>query len=131
MKKQKNTVQIITYGTLMTGECNHRFCQNAVSIKPCIVTGTLYDTGYGFPAYMPYGTTQIKAELMEIPLEDWAAVDRLEGYPRMYDRQLCHARLEEDDSEIIAWIYIMNDLPKQAKIIVCGDWKKHRQEKEK
>jgi len=44
----------------------------------------------------------------------------------MYDRQLCHARLEEDDSEIIAWIYIMNDLPKQAKIIVSGDWKAHR-----
>ena len=126
MKKQNATVQIITYGTLMTGERNHRFCRNAVSIKPCIVTGTLYDTGYGFPAYMPYGTTQIKAELMEIPLEDWAAVDRLEGYPQMYDRQLCHARMEEDGSEIVAWIYIMNNLPKQAKIIVSGDWKAHR-----
>lgn len=80
-QKKANTVQIIAYGTLMTGERNHCFCRNAVSIRPCVVTGTLYDTGYGFPAYMPDGSTQIKAELMEIPMEDWVAVDRLEGYP--------------------------------------------------
>ena len=82
-QKKANTVQIIAYGTLMTGERNHCFCRNAVSIRPCVVTGTLYDTGYGFPAYMPAGSTQVKAELMEIPMEDWAAVDRLEGYPRL------------------------------------------------
>ena len=91
-QKKTNTVQIITYGTLMTGERNHYFCRNAVSIRPCVVTGTLYDTGYGFPAYMPDGSTQINAELMEIPMEDWGAVDRLEGYPRLYDRSFAVSR---------------------------------------
>ena len=70
-QKKANTVQIIAYGTLMTGERNHCFCRNAVSIRPCVVTGTLYDTGYGFPAYQPTGTTQINAELMEIPMRIW------------------------------------------------------------
>ena len=46
-QKKENTVQRIAYGTLMTGERNHCFCRNAVSIRPCVVTGTLYDTGYG------------------------------------------------------------------------------------
>lgn len=100
-QKKANTVQIIAYGTLMTGERNHCFCRNAVSIRPCVVTGTLYDTGYGFPAYMLAGSTQIKAELMEIPMEDWVAMDRLEGYPRLYDRQLCRVRLLDDGSETV------------------------------
>jgi len=133
MDKIKNakTVQVICYGTLMTGECNHGFCQNAISIEPCIVTGTLYDTGWGFPAFVLGGTTQLKAELIEIPIEDWPAMDRLEGYPRLYDRQLCHARLAADGREVVAWIYIMNNLPATAKIIVCGDWKQYRKEHER
>ena len=74
-----NTVKLIVYGTLMSGERNHGFCRNAVSITPCTVTGTLYDTGYGFPAFLPEGDSVVKAELIEIPFEDWEAVDRLEG----------------------------------------------------
>ena len=124
-QKKANTVQIIAYGTLMTGKRNHYFCRNAVSIRPCVVMGTLYDTGYGFPAYMPDGSTQINAELMEIPMEDWAAVDRLEGYPRLYDRQLCRARLLDDASETVAWIYVMNNLLRQVKIIAGSNWKAH------
>ena len=56
-----NTVKLIVYGTLMSGERNHRFCRNAVSINPCTITGTLYDTGYGFPAFVPEGDSVVKA----------------------------------------------------------------------
>ena len=66
-----NTVKLIVYGTLMSGERNHRFCRNAISITPCTITGTLYDTGYGFPAFVPDGDGEVKAELIEIPIEDW------------------------------------------------------------
>lgn len=74
-----NTVQIIAYGTLMTGECNHRYCRNAVSIQPCTIKGTIYDTGWHFPAFRPEGDNTVHAELIEIPIADWPAVDRLEG----------------------------------------------------
>lgn len=117
-----NTVQIITYGTLMTGERNHRYCRNAVGIRPCTITGTLYDTGWGFPAFVPGGTGTVKAELVEIPRADWPAMDRLEGYPRLYDRKLIPATLE-DGSTVTAWVYVMNNLPQQAEIIAGGDWK--------
>ena len=120
-----NTVKLIVYGTLMSGERNHHFCRNAVSITPCIVTGTLYDTGYGFPAFVPEGNTIVKAELIEIPLADWADVDRLEGYPRLYDRQLLQATLD-DGGEATGWVYIMTELPEQAKVIESGDWKEYR-----
>ena len=116
------TVILITYGTLMTGERNHRLCKNAVSIRPCTIKGTLYDTGYGFPAFVPKGDNEVKAELIEIPLADWSAVDQLEGYPRFYDRRLYRATLE-DGGKTKAWIYIMNELPPRAQVIPGGDWK--------
>ena len=120
-----NTVKLIVYGTLMSGERNHRFCRNAINITPCTVTGTLYDTGYGFPAFVPEGDGVVKAELIEIPLADWADVDRLEGYPRLYDRQLLQAMLT-DGGEATGWVYIMTELPEEAKVIESGNWKEYR-----
>ena len=120
-----NTVKLIVYGTLMSGERNHRFCRNAISITPCTVTGTLYDTGYGFPAFALEGDGEVKAELIEIPLADWADIDRLEGYPRLYDRQLLQATLA-DGGEATGWVYIMTELPDYAKVIESGDWKEYR-----
>ena len=117
-----NTVQIIAYGTLMTGESNHRYCRNAVSIQPCTIKGTIYDTGWHFPAFRPEGDTTVHAELIEIPIADWPAMDRLEGYPRLYDRMLVPATLE-DGSTVEAWVYVMNTIPAQAKVIPSGDWK--------
>ena len=119
------TVKLIVYGTLLSGERNHYFCRNAVSITPCAVTGTLYDTGCGFPAFQPEGDGVVKAELIELPLADWAAVDRLEGYPRLYDRQLLQATLA-DGGEATGWVYIMTELPEQAKVIESGNWKEYR-----
>ena len=117
-----DTIRIIAYGTLMTGERNHRFCRNALSIRPCTIRGVLYDTGWGFPAFEPGETGTVRAELIEIPAADRPAMDRLEGYPELYDRRLIPAALA-DGNTVTAWIYVMNDLPKQAKIIPGGDWK--------
>ena len=119
------TVKLIVYGTLMSGERNHRFCRNAVNITPCTVTGTLYDTGYGFPAFVPEGENMVAAELIEIPFEDWEAVDRLEGYPRLYDRLMFPAKLA-DGTDTTGWVYVMHNLPEMAQVIVSGSWKEYR-----
>ena len=119
------TVKLIVYGTLMSGERNHRFCRNAVNITPCTVTGTLYDTGYGFPAFVPEGENMVAAELIEIPFEDWEAVDRLEGYPRLYDRLMFSAKFT-DGTDTTGWVYVMHNLPEMAKVIKNGDWKEYR-----
>ena len=119
------TVKLIVYGTLMSGERNHGFCRNAVSITPCTITGTLYDTGYGFPAFVPEGENTVAAELIEIPFEDWEAVDRLEGYPRLYDRLMLPAKLA-DGTDTSGWVYVMHNLPEMAQIIESGSWKEYR-----
>ena len=123
------TVKLIVYGTLLSGECNHHFCRNAVNITPCTVTGSIYDTGYGYPAFLPEGKNVIKAELIEIPLKDWEAVDHLEEYPEVYDRQIFPAKLS-DGTEVSGWIYIMNTLPDMAEVIESGDWKEYRRRKQ-
>ena len=97
----------------------------SVKITPCTVIGTLYDTGYGFPAFVPEDENTVAAELIEIPFEDWEAVDRLEGYPRLYDRQLFTCTLPDGTTDT-GWIYIMNNLPPMATVIKRGDWKEHR-----
>ena len=119
------TVKLIVYGTLLSGERNHHFCRNAVKITRCTVIGTLYDTGCGFPAFQMEGNTTVKAELIEIPITDWTAVDRLEGYPRLYDRQLFKCTLSDGTTDA-GLIYIMNNLPPMAKVIKSGDWKGYR-----
>ncbi len=119
------TVKLIVYGTLMSGERNHGFCRNAVSINPCTITGTLYDTGYGFPAFVPEGENAVAAELIEIPFEDWEAVDRLEGYPRLYDRLMFPAKLA-DGTDTTGWVYVMHNLPEMAQVIESGSWKEYR-----
>ena len=119
------TVKLIVYGTLMSGERNHGFCRNAVSITPCTVTGTLYDAGYGFPAFVPEGENTVAAELIEIPFEDWEAVDRLEGYPRLYDRLMFPAKLA-DGTDTTGWVYVMHNLPEMAQVIESDSWKEYR-----
>jgi len=119
------TVKIVVYGTLMTGECNHGYCRNACKIRECSIFGTLYDTGYGYPAFSLNGSTRIQAELIEIPGEDFPAVDDLEGYPNLYTRQMISVTLP-DGSKEEGWVYLMNKLPKNAEIISCGNWKEYR-----
>lgn len=62
------TVKLIVYGTLMTGECNHGCCRSAVSITPYTITGTLYDTGCGFPDFEPAGETVVALNLLKSPV---------------------------------------------------------------
>ena len=119
---KKETVLIAAYGTLRSGERNERFCRNAISRRSATISGTLYDTGWGFPAFVPAGKTKGSFELIEIPIRDWADVDRLEGYPRLYDRVLADFRFFYFDT-VKSVIYTMNHLPEQAEAIPSGDWK--------
>lgn len=110
-----NTEKIIAYGTLKRGFRNHHFCRNAVAIRECTITGALFDTGWGFPAFRPdLGSDRIGAEMIEVPVSDIPAIDMLEGVPRLYEKQKIECELD-DGSIDIAWIYVMRNLPPQAK----------------
>ena len=117
------TVTLIVYGTLLAGECNHFYCREALEIVSCTVYGTLYDTGLGYPAFVPGGNEPVAAEAVTIPEYCWQSIDELEDYPREYDRRLIEAELPSGET-LAGWIYIMNVLPSGSVVIKSGDWRK-------
>ena len=119
----RETVRIVAYGTLMSGECNHHVCGKIVKLTPCVIRGNLYDTLRGYPAFVSGGEGAVAAELIEIPVAVWPEIDALEEYPTLYDRQLIAVKLP-DQSTAEAWVYVMRRLPAAAVPIACGDWRK-------
>ncbi len=88
-------------------------------------TGTIYDTGYGYPAFVKRGQTHIVGELLTVDEAGFRSMDQLEGYPDLYRRQQFQVNLV-GGGRVLAWIYIMNRLPKDAKVIEGGDWREYR-----
>ena len=115
--------RVFVYGTLLTGECNAR-CARGARRTPAWATGTIHDTGYGFPAFVRSGETRIQGELLTVDDEGFKSMDRLEGYPRLYRREEIDVYTSQGRAR--AWVYIMNRLPEGAKVIAGGDWRKHR-----
>ena len=116
--------KVFVYGTLLTGERNARWAMNARR-HPAWTHGTIYDTGWGYPAFVKEGETKIVGELLTVDDEGFASMDRLEGYPRLYRREEIEAFTAESGC-VRAWVYIMNSLPKDAKVIEGGDWRNRR-----
>lgn len=117
------TIFVAAYGTLLSGERNASLASDAIRRVPCALTGTLHDTGWGFPAFDPHGDTTIAAELLEVTPETFARLDRLEGYPRLYTRQQLPVTLRNGRKHL-AWVYIMNHLPPTTTLIPSGNWRR-------
>ena len=117
------TFKVAVYGTLLAGERNARWADGALSRVPCVIRGELYDTGWGFPAFVPNGNgREVKAEVLMVDAKVLKSMDGLEGYPRFYRRDEVEAVLE-DGSTVKAMVYVMNRLPEQAAVIASGDWR--------
>ena len=118
--------RVFVYGTLLRGECNERWAKGARRY-PAKTAGVIYDTGFGYPAFVRKGTDEVRGELLVVDDEGFASMDRLEGYPRLYRREEIDVWTQCGKGR--AWVYIMNNLPEGAKLIDGGDWRKYRAEK--
>ena len=116
--------KVFVYGTLLAGECNARWAGNARRQKAWTL-GTIYDTGCSFPAFVKRGRTRVKGEVLTVDDDDLRMMDRLEGYPRLYRREQIQVNLV-GGGRVLAWVYIMNNLHKNAPVIESGDWVAYR-----
>jgi len=115
-------IRLAVYGTLMKGERNEHWGADARSRVPCSIRGVLYDTGWGYPAFVPDDDGRdVAAELLDVTPETLARIDVLEGYPTLYVRETVAATLA-DGSVVQAMVYIMRKLPAGAREIPGGDW---------
>ena len=118
-------IRLAVYGTLMKGERNEHWGADARSRVPCVIRGRLYDTGWGYPAFVPDDAGQeVASELLTVTPATLAHMDILEGYPRLYRRETIMALVE--GQPVQALVYVMNELPPRAKPISCGDWREYR-----
>lgn len=142
-RPEARTRLVAVYGTLMNGERNACWRQDIPTKVEGTMWGHLYDTGYGFPAFVPAdhgekGAAQVACEILECTPEQIAHMDVLEGYPNLYRREVVRTETRCGwDGKVL--VYVMNHIPEGAKEIVTeeipnwgkvADWRKYRMGKE-
>lgn len=113
--------RVFVYGTLLRGESNAHWAKDARR-ENAIAFGTLYDTGWGFPAFVPNGSMVVYGELLSVNDKGLVAMDCLEGYPHLYRREEIEV-FTEAGKRLIAWVYVLNKMPEGARQIARGDWR--------
>ena len=110
---QKRTVFV--YGTLMSGEANHHYLENAKFISKATLKGyDMYDVG-GYPAIVPGGNL-IVGELYQVFLKDMSSIDMLEGEGSLYIKK-CETVTDEEGEKTFAFVYVyINDVDGLEKI---------------
>lgn len=115
-------MKVFVYGTLRKGEGNHHILMNSACIEQEdeVESFTLYKVNPHYPAAVPrlIPGYSIKGEVYGIDEFTLERLDRLEGYPNLYDRVEVETKKGHR-----AIMYIWNGSPLN-NIIESGDWRK-------
>jgi gamma-glutamylaminecyclotransferase len=113
-------MRVFVYGTLLRGEHNHRFLRNSQFIGEAQTTPgfALYDLGY-FPAMVRADEGVVHGEVFEVDDATLRALDRLEGYPILYQRVLVDLA---DGSQALTYLQTQDQVRGRARI-PSGSWR--------
>jgi gamma-glutamylcyclotransferase (GGCT)/AIG2-like uncharacterized protein YtfP len=109
---------VFVYGTLLSGQVNHYLLSGAELLgthrsEPCF---TMIGLG-PYPGVVRSGSTAIAGEVYGVDAKGLERLDRLEGFPRLYDRDLIPTPFGR------AWIYLYRGRIGGRPVIVSGDWR--------
>lgn len=109
---------VFVYGTLLRGEVNHHLLAGAQCLgphrtAPCY---TLFRLG-AYPGLAVGGNTAIVGEVYRVDAARLRTLDRLEDYPRLYDRVLIPTPYGR------AWVYLFRGQRRDRSRIHSGDWR--------
>ena len=109
--------RVFVYGTLRRGQRNHALLESGRLLGPFITRPlyTMLDLG-AYPAVVPGGSTAVTGEVYAVNAQTLASLDRLEGYPRRYTREILETPYGN------AWFYIYLGRPGDRRSIGAGDW---------
>jgi gamma-glutamylaminecyclotransferase len=110
--------QVFVYGTLLRGEVNHHLLAGAEFLGPCRTEPcfTLYLLG-AYPGAVQAGGTAIMGEVYGVDKAGLARLDRLEEYPRLYDRRPIPTPWGR------AWVYLYRGSVRDCPVLPGGDWR--------
>lgn len=98
-------IKIAVYGTLKRGHYNNRFIGTSEFIGEGITKDKYQMTSNGhFPYLSKNGDYNIKVEVFEVNEDDLKNIDRLEGHPTFYKREVVDIIIGEDILK--CWIYL-------------------------
>lgn len=108
---------VFVYGTLKRGEKNHHWLEGASWQGEAELSGVLLHDLGPFPMAVIGDGTAI-GEVYAVDEPGLARLDELEGYPRLYDRQM----LSLNDGRQ-AWVYLGRlRQVRHAPLVVGGSW---------
>ncbi|MBF0261216.1 MAG: gamma-glutamylcyclotransferase [Magnetococcales bacterium] len=113
-------IPVFVYGTLKRGCSNHYLMGKTADPIMTSATGLLMYQLPGYPMAMP-GNGVIHGELYWVDQESVRRLDRLEGHPKFFCRELWKL----DHPDISAWIYLCPD-GTGYPIIESGNWVESR-----
>lgn len=108
---------MFVYGTLKKTQVNHHLLDGA-SYLGLFNTQPLYKMLHlgRYPGVVKGGGASIEGEVYRVDALIMSHLDRLEGYPKAYTRELIPTPWGE------AWIYLYRGSQKHRKIIPSGIW---------
>ncbi len=117
--------RVFVYGSLLAGEPNHRVLASArfVAHARTRPTFALHDLG-AFPGVVAGGATAVVGEIYEVDGPTLDRLDRLEGHPHLYRREV----IELEGGVELAYIYVYVASLGRARAISSGDWRQHREQ---
>ena len=119
------THRVFVYGTLLSGEPNHRLLSGARLIRRAKTPARYRFASLGpFPGMARGGRVSVHGEVYEVTSAELADLDRLEGHPRFYKRQVI--RLSDDD-EVLAYLLEQRQIEGRPTI-PSGDWRQAAEE---
>lgn len=110
--------RLFVYGTLKRGFGNNRLLEDSEYIKDATLAEAVMVSLVNFPGVIK-GQGEVKGEIWEVRQEDWPRLDRLEGHPNFYKREIV------ETSEGQAWCYYLNARNAENRPrVTSGVWKK-------
>ena len=121
------STRVFVYGTLRAGEPTHYLLDHHAIVRCACNEPTFELVSLGaFPAMVAGGATAVVGEVYDVDAVTLAALDRIEGHPRFYERRT--VRLEDGD-EVAAYVLPIEQAHGRPRI-PSGDWMEGNPRKE-
>ena len=126
----KLTDFVFVYGSLKRGFGNHRCLEGAEFIGPGILDNAKMLNLGAFPGLVPATTGEIFGEIYKITPTILVRLDRLEGHPHFYCREIkpIFEGFEQNSPCFEAWVYYLSKdsiahYSEICETIPSGNWK--------
>jgi gamma-glutamylaminecyclotransferase len=120
------TVNLFVYGSLLSGEPNHRRLKQSTLLARCrtVARYTLVDLG-AYPALLQRGTTSVLGEVYDVDEATLDSLDAFEGHPILYWRVPIRMR---GGRAAAGYVLRQKALARGRPILSGGDWRHRRNE---